>query len=83
MAKGLCKSMCYPRNRGSRGVQPDWVVIEWLANTGPRADSRRKERRAAVGILLDRGQLSQRQIAERVGVSRRLVQRIVAERRSS
>jgi transposase len=57
------------------------VIVEWMVTRGPRSDARRCERRAAIGILLERGQLSYRRIAEQVGVTKRTVERVAAKKR--
>lgn len=60
----------------------DPVVVESLVagHIGIRASCR--ERREAALILLERGQLSQRRIAEQVGVSKRVVERVSSSRRN-
>lgn len=66
-----------PFRAGSRRLDVDPVAVTLVVNDGHRMPLTAGERKAAVAILTQRG-LMPGQIADRLGVSRRTIQRLKA-----
>lgn len=61
-------------------AEPDWAMVERILAQGPQPGARRKERGQAIEYLLLH-RMSQRRIAERVGVTPKSVERYAARMR--
>jgi DNA-directed RNA polymerase specialized sigma24 family protein len=80
---------CYDRER-RRSRLDDWPSVRNdhddevvnLLVSGFQITASCRERREAIGILLARRQFTHRQIADRIGVSNRTVERVAAKIRS-